>query len=626
MIDNPTKHNDFLPGGESFNSIDEFKNLRELPDTKPLVMVDARGTIEYANNAFKNLFSLGEGENFDAFNSEPDIVSLIQNLINNNYQSFHFDLFLLDAASFENSSFYVDIDRILIKGSQFFVMLLSSHFERKKLEDRINNLHNALEYGDVSVIITDENGIINYSSKPFETILSTGIEQLYNRYLPDVFVEYLTKEELDGLKKAINNKDEWVKLISNISSDGSLWFKEIKLNIVQKGDDESYNFILVAHDITNYILKTRVIKNSEQRQKSIINNISDPLIIIRKQNNELIFESANEIFFNAFSVGKIKVEKVLSKALKGDLYDTLMKAIINSEIDKEHHTQFRYRNKKYRRDYIGKITYTDDPYDNVRLFIVNFSDITEQMKIQEQLQNAYEKETRLNKLKSAFMANISHEIRTPLNAIVGYSELIEDDIEMRDYDSIQENARYLKDGVNRLLNLVENIVEASIIESGEYEFDYEILNVNSLLYQIHKENLSKTRELNISFDLNLCEKQLKIKVDEFKFSKIFDMIIDNAIKYNKRDGNITLETFTEDGYVIIELSDTGIGIEKDKLDRILEPFIQEEEEGYKRKYEGAGLGLTIAYKLTILQKGEFSIESTPDAGTKVTIKFARQTH
>ncbi len=624
MIDNPIKYDDYPVGGESFDSENELKKLKELPDTKPLAMVDSSGTIEYANNSFKNLFSLKEGENFTALNSEPNIVFLIQNLINSNYQSFHFDMFLLDAESFENSSFYVDIDRIFVNGVQYFVMLFSSHSERKKLEDRINNLHNALEYGDVSVIITDEKGIINYSSKPFEGILSIGIEHLYNNYLADVFVDYLTQEELEELKRAIKNKNEWVKLISNISSDGNLWFKEIKLNVVQKHDDESYNFILVAHDITNYILKTRVIKNSEQRQKSIINNISDPLIIIRKQNNELIFESANEIFFNAFSVDKIKVEKPLTKALKGDLYDTLMKAIINSEIDKEHHTQFRYRNKKYKRDYIGKITYTDDPYDNVRLFIVNFSDITEQMKIQEQLQNAYEKETRLNKLKSAFMANISHEIRTPLNAIVGYSELIEDDIDLNDYDSIQENAKYLKDGVNRLLNLVENIVEASIIESGEYEFDYEILNVNSMLYQIHKDNLSKTRELNLSFDLKLSEKQMKIKVDEFKFGKIFSMIIDNAMKYNKQDGNVTLSTFEEENNVVIELTDTGIGIEKDKLDRILEPFIQEEEEGYKRRYEGAGLGLTIAYKLTILQKGKFFIESTPDVGTKITIKFARQ--
>ncbi len=624
MIDNQIKYDDYSEDDELSNSVNEFKNLKELPNTKPLALVDSGGTIEYANNSFKNLFSLKEGENFAALNSEPNVVFLIQNLINSSYQSFHFDLFLLDATSFDDSSYFVDIDRILIRGIQYFVMLFSSHSEKKKLEDRINNLHNALEYGDVSVIITDEKGVINYSSKPFESILSIGIEQLYNKYLPEVFVEYLTKEELGQLKKAINNKDEWVKLISNISPDGNLWFKEIKLNVVQKSDDETYNFILVAHDITNYILKTRIIKNSEHRQKSIINNISDPLIIIRKQNSELIFENANEIFFNAFSVDKIKVEKPLDKSLKEDLYDTLMKAIINSEIDKEHHTQFRYRNKKYKRDYIGKITYTDDPYDNVRLFIVNFSDITEQMKIQEQLQNAYEKETRLNKLKSAFMANISHEIRTPLNAIVGYSELIEDDIDMGDYDSIKDNSKYLKDGVTRLLNLVENIVEASIIESGEYEFDYELLNANSLLYQVHKENLPKTRELNLSFDLKLSARQLRIKVDEYKFYKIFNMIVDNAMKYNKQNGNVTLKTYVENDDVVIELSDTGIGIEKDKLDRILEPFIQEEEEGYKRRYEGAGLGLTIAYKLTTLQKGKFYIESTPEVGTKVVIKFAHQ--
>ncbi len=98
-------------------------------------------------------------------------------------------------------------------------------------------------------------------------------------------------------------------------------------------------------------------------------------------------------------------------------------------------------------------------------------------------------------------------------------------------------------------------------------------------------------------------------------------VIDNAIKYNKNDGKILATTSVNEGKVNIEIIDTGIGIRQEKLDQILEPFLQDTDEGYKRRYEGAGLGLTIANKLTLILGGKLEVTSAENIGTKVTLTF-----
>ena len=97
--------------------------------------------------------------------------------------------------------------------------------------------------------------------------------------------------------------------------------------------------------------------------------------------------------------------------------------------------------------------------------------------------------------------------------------------------------------------------------------------------------------------------------------------MDNAIKYNKSNGSVKIKISRYKNFCTVIFNDTGIGINKEKLTSILQPFIQEEEDGYLRKYEGAGLGLTIAHKLTTLMNGTLEVESKVDEGTKVTLRF-----
>lgn len=235
----------------------------------------------------------------------------------------------------------------------------------------------------------------------------------------------------------------------------------------------------------------------------------------------------------------------------------------------------------------------------------------------------FEKEQRLNKLKSAFLANMSHEIRTPLNAVVGYSDLIAEEVNEQNYEILPEIISYMKDGVKRLLNLIDNIVEVSMIEANDYSVELSRESINQLIKETLNSFEEEAKRIGINFDIDLDNSNPHIKTDVARFKKIIEQLISNAIKYNHNNGIIMVKSSSDDKSVQIEITDSGIGIEEEKLKVIIEPFSQVEEEGYRRNYEGAGLGLTIAYNLTKLFKGTFDIHSRVNEGTTVLLTFPK---
>lgn len=598
-----------------------INNLEDLPSSKPVTLLNKSGDILFSNKTFRLQFGLNIGQNIRLLDTEPALYSFIEEFCESKYSSIHFDLMLNNNIN-DDILFDIQIEKIVIANTVLLFIRFSSLEEKRIIENRINNLHNALEYGNVAVIILDSGGAITYSSRAFETILGKSIEQLYRLHIIDALKNFLTGNETEFLLYALKNKKEWIKLVSDINSNGELWFKEIRLSPVKRIDSDLSTFILVANDITNYILKNRLIRRSEEKQKTVINNISDLLLIVRRKGNSLVFDNANEKFYSVFEVDKNKVgQQELIEFMPVELFDKLTSTINNHNNEKI--SQFKYQHSVSKREYFCKLTSTDDPYEKVSLYILSMADITEQIQHEERLKEAYQKEIQLNKLKSAFMANMSHEIRTPLNAIVGYSDLLEDEITERNDSDLGEIVNYLKDGVKRLLNLVDNIVEVSILESGEMTLDMIKISINSFIHNLLPDYQKRKveRGVEVLFEPDIADPL--IMIDEGKLKKILDMLVDNAFKYNKDNGKIFIKINSSVDLVRILIEDTGIGINESKIENILKPFQQEEEEGHKRNYEGAGLGLTIAYRLTKLLEGRLDIRSKIDIGTTIQLTFPR---
>ncbi|MDP3150481.1 MAG: ATP-binding protein [Ignavibacteria bacterium] len=602
---------------KDFLSPPNIETFQELPDSKPLVVVGKNSEILYTNNSFRKSFQIKEGMSFEELKSEPNLENLLTVFSQSNFNGFHFDLFLFPDEKLEINHYYVEVDRIFIESREYFFLTFQTSNEKQKLESRINDLHDALEYGKIPVIITDENGNINYATRMFEKILKNSIDEIFYQPIALVLSNNIIDADFNEINEAIHRTKRWTKEISYFDDKKGHIFLELNLNPVYRDGTDLLNFILTAHDITSHILKNQIAKKSAESLLAIINNISDLLLIIKKENNEWTFNNANENFFQTFSLIKAnclnrKLESVLEAAYLKEIFAAVTK-LKNLSLK---YAEFFYDHSN-KRKYSGKVTGIVS--DTEEFFIISLKDITDQLLYELILKKAYEKEIHLNKLKTAFLENMSHEIRTPYNAILGYSEIIDDCLQVGEFDTIKEISVFVKEVLDRVLNLFTNIVEVSQIESGEVQVDKVVVNCHEILKSVYNKKTLAAKAKGLDFKLEVEQHEVLLSTDWIKFEKIIFSIVDNAIKYTET-GSVIIGASSHDGRIIISVSDTGKGMDVTMLSRLFEPFTQEEE-GYARNFEGAGLGLTIAYGLTKLLGGEMEFESSKETGTKVLLIF-----
>ncbi|EKE03865.1 MAG: hypothetical protein ACD_20C00135G0004 [uncultured bacterium] len=240
-------------------------------------------------------------------------------------------------------------------------------------------------------------------------------------------------------------------------------------------------------------------------------------------------------------------------------------------------------------------------------------DIGSQIAIAIRQASLYAQAQQATRLKSEFLANMSHEFRTPLNAIIGFSEMILGG----NYGALApKQFDYLNNVVisgKHLLQLVNDVLDLSKIESGSIELHYEKFNTGKVI----KETISTLKNIaikkNISLDLQLSD--VTLHGDSVRFRQIMYNLLSNALKFTEENGKVIVYTSLTKGRLKVEVLDNGIGISQHDRDKIFTQFIQIDS-SYSRKQEGTGLGLTLTKKLIELHKGYIDFDSEEGKGTK----------
>jgi two-component system phosphate regulon sensor histidine kinase PhoR len=225
----------------------------------------------------------------------------------------------------------------------------------------------------------------------------------------------------------------------------------------------------------------------------------------------------------------------------------------------------------------------------------------------------------LEKIKADFIANVSHELRTPLTAIKGYTETLEENA----YENPDDRRYFLgiiRRHTDRLINIVSDLLVLSEIESKESlslemsNPDFEDIDINEVVKSSYESLRRKISEKNLEVEINLKEEIPAIKGNRFLLEQMLINLIDNAVKYTPERGRVAVSAYNQDSNIALEISDTGIGIPKESLNRIFERFYRVDKTR-SRKQGGTGLGLSIVKHIAIIHNGKIDVESEVGKGS-----------
>ncbi len=318
---------------------------------------------------------------------------------------------------------------------------------------------------------------------------------------------------------------------------------------------------------------------------AILSSLSEGLIVIDRKGR---IELSNRSFDKIVGVGS--QGKFYWEVLRNSELTKFVEKAIN---DKQTVTkEIEFKGKVF----LMSIT----PVVSEEKFIVVLHDITEFKNIE--------------KIKRDFVANVSHELRTPLTAIKGYVETLEDEVQ----GEAKTYLKIIRKHTERIINIVKDLLTLAEVEEKGLDTSLKDIHLKGFLDNVVKIFKPRAEEKGLELKF-IAQCNPAIKGDPFKLEQVFVNLIDNAIKYTDK-GGMSILLKEENGYAVVEVIDTGIGIPKEHIPRIFERFYVVDK-SRSRKLGGTGLGLSIVKHIVLLHGGKIEVESEPGKGSKFIVKL-----
>jgi PAS domain S-box-containing protein len=238
-----------------------------------------------------------------------------------------------------------------------------------------------------------------------------------------------------------------------------------------------------------------------------------------------------------------------------------------------------------------------------------------------QLYEAKDRAETASRAKSDFLANMSHELRTPLNAVIGFSEILRDELFGPLGDSrYREYATDINDSGNHLLRIINDILDLSKAEAGKIDMIDEVIALSELFDSSTRLLQPRLQSAELTLVQSLPDTIPGLRGDRQRLRQILLNLLSNAVKFTGPGGTVTLSAELEAGGIAIKVADTGVGMSQSDLQKAMLPFTQIDS-GLHRKYAGTGLGLPLTKSMVELHGGSMVLDSTPGVGTIVTVRF-----
>ncbi len=348
--------------------------------------------------------------------------------------------------------------------------------------------------------------------------------------------------------------------------------------------------------------KISKIAKDKKELEAILSSMMEGVVVINRQETILLLSAPVSGMLELRTkevVGRPFWEVIRNEEVNSLLKETLL---TKKALRKELTTVFP--DERY---FIAQISPVLDEKNDLSDVVAVFHDITELKK--------------LEKMRTEFVANVSHELKTPLTSIKGFVETLQGEA-LEDKKTALRFLDIIQKHTQRLENLVTDLLNLSSIESKESPVNPSPVGVNIILdgvISLYKEQLSKKRqEMRVEIPSGIS----KIYVDKEKIELVFSNLIDNAIKFTPEGGKIFLRATDENGFIRVDVEDTGIGIPPEHLSRIFERFYRVNK-SRSRELGGTGLGLAIVKHIVQAHRGKVSVKSDPNKGAVFSVSLPK---
>ncbi len=457
-----------------------------------------------------------------------------------------------------------------------------------------------------------------YVSPAFEEIWGRSSQELYS--LNDVWKNSIFLEDrdfvFDKISKLGNNKGFEIEYRIIRPDRRIRWIRDRVFPIKDK-HGIAFRYTGIVEDITE-----QKIAEEELRKLSYAVQQNPALIVITDPKGNI--EYVNSKFTNVTGYSLTEVKGKNPKILKSGFTKPEEYKILWKTITAGGEWRGDFYNKKKNGEFYWEsalISPIKNRNDEITHFVAVKEDITERKKQEEQLVIAKEEAEKSDRLKSEFLAQMSHEIRTPLNNILTYASLLKEEMESKLPPELEPSFRVINSSALRLIRTIDLILNLSKIQTGNFETYFEKIDLDQdILYEIILEFYTRASEKNVKLNYKVTAKSKNIFGDNYSIGQIFVNLIDNAIKYtNKGEIRVILYNNIHDE-VCVDIVDSGIGISREFLPVLFNPFTQEDNND-RKNYEGTGLGLALVKKYVELNNARIEVKSKKDEGTTFTIIF-----
>jgi PAS domain S-box-containing protein len=491
--------------------------------------------------------------------------------------------------------------------------------EIKLAEEKISMLAHALKSISECVCITDMNETVTFVNNSFSTTYGYEPDEIIGKNI-SMIRSKKNSEELLNIIYPYTLNGGWTGELINVKKDGTEFPVLLSTSIITDDTENPLALIGIAIDITERKKAEEALRQSEERFKSLVDNMLEPAIILNWNGTILFANNSAAKLAGIDSPVDILGQKVFD-FLHPDFNRSVKRAFIKARNNQElFFTEFKILTVDNQEKWVESLG-TKIMFDNKASILITLHDVSERKKAENQLKEAKEYAEEMNNLKSNFLASMSHELRTPLVGILGYAELLKDELKVPHQSEMADRILY---SGKRLMETLNSVLDLSRIESNQVDVYLEPVDVKHIV-KTHLELFQPVaKEKGLQLNYEFSKQNITALLDERFLGQIINNLVNNAIKFTE-EGTVKVKVDTSENndekYARIRISDTGIGIPINNLDTIFDEFRQVSE-GFNRHFEGTGLGLTITRKFVNLMDGIIKVKSEVGVGSEFTVTFA----